>query len=79
MPIAKITDNRNQANLPQDLERYCQYALDLGADEARVVDASKIPVKEAVAFKCRVPPVVSATRTAPNVRPMRPSPPKYDN
>jgi predicted metal-binding protein len=55
MPIAKITNNRNQANLPQDLERYCQYALELGADEARVVDASKIPVEDAVAFKCRVP------------------------
>ena len=36
MPIAKITSDRNQANLPQDLERYCQYALELGADEARV-------------------------------------------
>lgn len=55
MPIAKITSDRNQANLPQDLERYCQYALELGAAEARVVDASKIPVLEAVAFKCRVP------------------------
>ena len=55
MPIAKITRDRNQANLPQDLERYCQYALKLGADEARVVDASKIPVEDAVAFKCRVP------------------------
>ena len=55
MPIAKITRDRNEANLPQDLERYRQYVLELGADEARVVDASKIPVKDAVAFKCRVP------------------------
>ena len=55
MPIAKIADNRNQENLPRDLDRYCQYALELGADEARVVDASKIPVEDAVAFKCRVP------------------------
>ena len=55
MPIAKITSDRNQANLPQDLVRYCQLALKLGADEARVVDASKIPVEDAVAFKCRVP------------------------
>ena len=55
MPIAKITSDRNQANLPQDLERYCQYAIELGADEARVVDASKIPVEDEVAFKCRVP------------------------
>jgi len=55
MPISKITSDRNQASLPQDLERYCQYAMELGADEARVVDASTIPVKDAVAFKCRVP------------------------
>ncbi len=55
MTIAKITRDRNQANMPQDLERYCQYALKLGADEARVVDASRIPVEDAVAFKCRVP------------------------
>jgi predicted metal-binding protein len=55
MPISKITSDRNQANLPQDLERYCQYAIELGADEARVVDASTIPVEDAVAFKCRVP------------------------
>ena len=55
MPIAKITRDRNMANLPRDLERYCQYALKLGADEARVVDASRIPVEDAVAFKCRVP------------------------
>jgi predicted metal-binding protein len=55
MPIARITTDRNQAKLPQDLEKYCQYALKLGADEARVVDASKIPVEDAVAFKCRVP------------------------
>ena len=55
MPISKITSDRNQVNLPQDLERYCQYAIKLGADEARVVDASDIPVEDAVAFKCRVP------------------------
>jgi len=55
MPIARVTRDRNQAKLPQDLEKYCQYALKLGADEAQVVDASKIPVEDAVAFKCRVP------------------------
>lgn len=55
MPIARISSDRNQAHLPKDLERYCQYALKLGADEARVVDVSEIPVLDAVAFKCRVP------------------------
>jgi predicted metal-binding protein len=55
VPIAKITTDRNQANLPQDLEKYRQVALNLGADEARVVDVSEIMAKDAVAFKCRVP------------------------
>ena len=55
MPNPKIISDRIQVNLPQDLEKYCQYALKLGADEARVVDASTLPVKDAVAFKCRVP------------------------
>jgi hypothetical protein len=49
MPIAKITSDRNQANLLQDLKRYCQYAVGLGADEARVVDVSTIRVEDAVA------------------------------
>jgi predicted metal-binding protein len=55
MPISRITGDRNQTGLPQDLERYCQYAVKLGADEARALDTSTIQVKDAVAFKCRVP------------------------
>ena len=55
MPIARIAKNRDQAKLIKDLDKYCQYASELGANEARVVDASIIPVEDAVAFKCRVP------------------------
>ncbi len=55
MPIAKIAKDQNQAKLLQDMDKYRQYALELGADEARVIDASTIPVENAVAFKCRVP------------------------
>lgn len=55
MSISKISSDRNQEKLPQDLEKYREYALQLGADEAQVVIASKIPVEDAVAFKCRVP------------------------
>lgn len=55
MPIAKISRNRSETKLLQNLEKYRPYALKLGADEARVVDAKKIQVEEAVAFKCRVP------------------------
>ena len=55
MAVSKIVSGRNQTKLLQDLEKYCHYALKLGADEAQVVDASKIPVEDAVVFKCRVP------------------------
>jgi predicted metal-binding protein len=55
MPIPRITSDRNQEKLPQDLEKYREYALKLGATEAQVVNTSKTPVEEAVAFKCRVP------------------------
>ncbi len=55
MPIAKISRDRNQANLPQDLEKYRRLALELGADDARVVAVSAIPVEDAIVFKCRIP------------------------
>ena len=55
MPIEKISKDRNQANLPRDLEKYRRLALELGADDARVVEVSEIPVEDAIAFKCRVP------------------------
>ena len=55
MPISRITSDRNQEKLSPDLEKYREYALKLGATEAQVVNTSKIPVEEAVAFKCRVP------------------------
>ena len=51
MPISRITSHRNQEKLPQDLEEYREYALKLGATEAQVVNTSKIPVEDAVAFK----------------------------
>lgn len=55
MPIEKIIGKQNQEKLLQDLERYRQYALELGASDARVIETSAIRVEEAVAFKCRVP------------------------
>jgi predicted metal-binding protein len=55
MPIRRVTKDRHKAKLPKDLEKYRQYALKLGADEARVLEVSNITVEEAIAFKCRVP------------------------
>lgn len=55
MPISRITPDRNQENLTQDLEKYRQHALEHGATAARIVDTSEIPIEDAVVFKCKVP------------------------
>lgn len=57
MPDAprQVTPKMNRDHLDADLERYCQKALDLGADEAKVVAVESIPVQDAVVFKCQVP------------------------
>ncbi len=39
--VKKITVNMNQDQLPQDLERYRQQALQLGATQAKIVTAAR--------------------------------------
>lgn len=39
----------------EDLERYREKALELGADRACLIAVSEIPVKDAVVLKCQVP------------------------
>ncbi len=51
----KITVDRQEANLDRDLEKYRKQALDLGADEARVIGVDEIPVDERVIVKCQIP------------------------
>jgi predicted metal-binding protein len=53
--VEKITVDRQEGRLPQDLERYVQKALEMGATHAAVVEASDIPVDERVTLKCRIP------------------------
>ena len=53
--VEKIIVDRQEARLPQDLERYRRMALDLGADRAAIVKAEDIPVDERVVLKCRIP------------------------
>jgi predicted metal-binding protein len=53
--VEKITLDRQEARLPQDLERYVQKALEMGATRAAVVRAEDIPVDERVTLKCRIP------------------------
>jgi len=53
--VEKITVDRQEARLPQDLERYVQKALEMGATRAAVIRAADIPVDERVTLKCQIP------------------------
>jgi len=53
--VEKITVDMHQDRLPQDLERYRQQALKLGATQAKIVKAEEIPVDERVTLKCQIP------------------------
>ena len=53
--VEKITVDMQLGRLPQDLERYRQQALELGATQARIVQAEEIPVDERVTLKCQIP------------------------
>lgn len=53
--VEKITLDMNQDQLPQDLERYRELALKLGATQAKIVKVEEIPVDERVTLKCQIP------------------------
>ena len=53
--VEKITVDRQAARLPQDLERYVQKALAMGATRAAVIKAEEIPVDERITMKCQIP------------------------
>jgi len=53
--VEKITVDLQAARLPQDLERYVQKALEMGATRAAVIKAEEIPVDERVTLKCQIP------------------------
>ena len=53
--VEKITVDSQAGRLPQDLERYVQKALELGATHAAVIKADEIPVDERVTLKCQIP------------------------
>jgi predicted metal-binding protein len=53
--VKKIAIDLNEARLPADLERYRQKALEMGATQAVIVKAEKIPVDERVPLKCQIP------------------------
>jgi predicted metal-binding protein len=45
----------HEQNLSGDMEKYRQKALELGASNAVIVGADRIPVDERVTMKCRIP------------------------
>ena len=53
--IERITVDRQAARLPKDLEKYCQKALELGADQARIIPVREIVVDDRVPLKCQIP------------------------
>jgi predicted metal-binding protein len=53
--VEKITMDMQAGRLPQDLERYAQKALGLGATQAKVIEVADIPVDERVTLKCQIP------------------------
>jgi predicted metal-binding protein len=53
--VEKITVDMQAGRLPQDLERYRELALKLGATQAKILPAAEIPVDERITLKCRIP------------------------
>ena len=53
--VEKITLDMNESRLPQDLDRYKEKALELGATNAKIIRAEEIPVDERVTVKCQIP------------------------
>jgi predicted metal-binding protein len=53
--IRKITSDMNAKTLEEDLVKYREKAIELGASQAKIVLAEEIPVDERVTLKCRIP------------------------
>ncbi|MEI8174000.1 MAG: DUF2284 domain-containing protein [Deltaproteobacteria bacterium] len=53
--IERITVDMNDGRLEEDLERYRQKALELGASNVAILGADEIPVDERVTLKCQIP------------------------
>jgi predicted metal-binding protein len=41
--------------IAQDLQKYCQQAIEFGATDAKIISTDTIPIDERVQLKCRVP------------------------
>jgi predicted metal-binding protein len=53
--LKKVSVDMYENRLTEDLEKYRHKALELGADQAKIVRAQDIPVDERVILKCQIP------------------------
>jgi predicted metal-binding protein len=53
--MERITVDRQAAQLPEDLEKYYQKALELGATQAKIIPVREIAVDDRVPLKCQIP------------------------
>lgn len=53
--VSKITVDRAEENLQDDLERYREKALELGATHAKVISTAEMWVDDRVTLKCQIP------------------------
>lgn len=53
--IQKISTDMNESMLMENLKKYQNKALELGADQVAVIRADEIPVDERVTLKCQIP------------------------
>jgi len=54
-PIEKIGAIADESKLGNDLERYKNKAIELGAANAKIIETKEIPVDERVTLKCQIP------------------------
>jgi hypothetical protein len=54
--VGKITVDRNEGGLQENLRRYCENVLALGATRATIVSVRDIPVDRRITLKCQVIP-----------------------
>ncbi|MHA1729842.1 MAG: DUF2284 domain-containing protein [Promethearchaeota archaeon] len=55
MTIKPIQPDNQDGEIKRNLEKYCNLAKDLGADDAKVITTNQIPVDIRVNLKCRIP------------------------
>lgn len=53
--IAKVTVEKTREQLEQELEKYREKAIDLGATNAVIINTEDIPVDERITLKCQIP------------------------